>query len=282
MYASPVQAYASVMRTFCEADAAHMLPLTAAVCDRAVLALLGLVQAGLDLSLPWLQAGIAAGADVLHVVLRRMQQGNTPACTLQRQGSSSDSFHTAASSLVSSWCLVSMPPRSTFKFPATTAADTEATAAAAAAAAAAIAAARAAAAENLVEQSGLLSDLMQLISLGDARAQLAGLSCLAMLACSPISAAAILEHASTVSVLTAGLASGPAQVKVACLTAAEATVQHSVQAKECLGDEEMFMTALAGASLAYPQASDLHTMVSLLPDQSGLWSIVSLHAAGVW
>ena len=147
--------------------------------------------------------------------------------------------------------------------PAEAAAAAAAVAAAAGEEAAALAAARAAAAEHLVGQEGLLSDLMQLANLADSRAQLAALSCLAMLACSPVSAAAMAEHYSTGNALASCLTSGPVPVKAACLKAVEAIVQHSPQTKQRLFAESIFMTALAGATRAFPQAKDLYTEVGI-------------------
>lgn len=268
-----LQAYASVLRPLCEAASPPVPPLSTVVGSRAIQALLALVHAGLDMSTTWLHASVEAGADVLHLLLRRMQQGSSPVnsdsslleADIDRR-STSVSLCSAVSSQVSTWSLVSTPvkTRITFRLLAAGAAD------AAAAAAAEAAAAQAAAAERLVQQEGLLSDLMQLASLGDSRAQLAGLSCLAMLACSPLSAEAIVEHASTGAVLAGCLSSGPSHIKKACLRAAGAIAQHTLEIKRDLAGEGRFMSALAEACLnaAYPEARELHADVSLSPISS--------------
>ena len=242
--------------------------------------LLELVRDGLDLSLPWLHAGVAAGADVLRLLLHRMQLGSSPASPLSaaleadlapRQ--SGASVRSCGSSSPSSWCAVSMPMKSRAPFMLPAAGG--AAAAAAAAATAVVAAARAAAAKRMVEQEGLLSDLMRLASLKDSRAQLAGLSCLAMLACSPTSTEAILNHDSTGADLARCLTSGPIPVKEACPRAAEAIVQHSPQTKQGLGAKSSFMTALAGATQACPQAKDLYAKVGQSTRNSNVRHLLS-------
>ena len=288
-----MQAYASVLRPLCEVDSPPAPPLSAAVCDKSVEILLALVREGLDLSPHWLEAGVAAGADVLHLLLHRMQLGSSLASPLSAAliaflapRTSGASVRSCGSSRSSSWCAVSMPVMS--RTPLRLSAVGGAAAATAAAATAAEAAARAAAAERLVEQEGLLSDLMQLASLKDSRAQLAGLSFLAMLACSPSSAAAIMEHDSTGAVLASCLTSGPVPVKAACLRAAEAIAGHSLQTQQGLGAESSFMTALAGATQAFPQAKDLYAKVVKIvqhigPIEEDMAAIVALlHLGGDW
>lgn len=258
-----------MLRPLCDAASPPAPPLSAVVCSRAVEALLALVHAGLDMSTPWLRAGVEAGADVLHLLLRRMQQDSSPVASdsslLEANidcRSSSASFYTAASSQVSSWSLVSTPMKTRITFRLVAAGAADLAAAEAAAAAAALAAAKAAAAERLVEQEGLLSDLTQLASLGDSRAQLAGLSCLAMLACSPVSAAAIAEHDSIGAVFAICLTSGPRHVQEACLRAVAAIVQHSLQISQSLAAEREFKSALREACKSLQQATELYDEVT--------------------
>ena len=256
-----LQAYASVLRPLCEAESPPAPALSAAVCDRAVEAMLALVEDGLDLSLPWLLAGTAAGADVLHLALRRMQQDSGPVSSAgepdldPRDG---ESVQSCASSRSSAWSAVSMPMKTM------AASRLPAAGPAAIAVAAALAAARTTAADCLVEQEGVLSDLMQLARLASSKAALAALNCLAKLACSPIAADAIVEHDSTGAVLASCLTSKPVEVKAACLRAAEALSQHSLQIKQGLAAEEGFMHALAEACQDFPQAQELRAQVGFI------------------
>ena len=230
-------------------------PLSAVICEKAVGVLLALVQAGLDMDPHWLRAGVAAGADILRLLLCRITSGSSPAapadealeahlCQKASAGSSGRTVRSAGGSSSSPWSMPSMPdfPRTAFM---------SCSGEAAAAAAAGPEANTAAAAEQMGKQEGLLSDLLRLASLADSRAQLAGLSCLAMLACSPVSAAAIMEHDSTGRVLALCLTFrdgwDPCELGVeeeACLRAIRKIGGHSLQHKQALAANSELMQAL--------------------------------------
>ena len=224
------------------------LPLSAVLSEKAVGILLALVRAGLDMDPLWLRSGVAAGADVLRLLLCRITSGSSPAtpvdvalgahlCDKASAGSSGRTVRDTGGSSASTWCMLSMAekPRTAFILSA---------GGAAAAAAAAPEGTRAAAAEQMVQQEGLLSDLLRLASLSDSRAQLAGVSCLAMLACSPVSAAVMVEHDSTGSVLGLCLNVGTHEVQATCFRAICAIAYHSLQNKQALAADSELMQAL--------------------------------------
>ena len=109
------QAYASVLRPLCDAASPPAPLLTAVVSNSAVEALLDLVQHGLDLSLPWLRAGVAAGADVLHLLLQRMHLDSGPASPLSAALEANLAPKTSGASVRSnasrttSWSAISRP-----------------------------------------------------------------------------------------------------------------------------------------------------------------------------